>query len=663
MLFFLAAVFCFQTRAEVLRSENFSYPDGPLVSVSDGLWGTHSGTTGQVEVISGRAELRSSNSEDVSVLLPGQPYPANSPVVLYVGFTVNFSALPTAGGNYFAHLKNAGNSFRAKVFALTSGATPGQYRIGLANSANQADVTNSVSLALNTDQRIYLRYEVATGTTKLWVNPDYETSPAIVANDATSSQIITAFALRQDSAIGVLAVDDLRIGTTFADVYTGPNTIPPVITQHPLSTSTVEGGTAVFVAAASGTAPLSYQWHHNGIPVSDATNATLTLTTVTTNDAGTYTLTVSNAAAVVTSDAATLTVLVPNASGTLSVVHYNVKGNFASDWTTNAPQVQAIARKLLYLNPDIITLNEIPNGLRSEMTNWMTAFFPEHQLAVSPGTDGVLRSGVISRFPIVRTQSWLLNSSLTNFGYDGTFLRDLFETEIAVPGASEPVHVFVTHLKSGSDATSQQQRAAQCSAISNFLVTVFLPTNSGRPYLLTGDLNEDAAIPMNQNLAPIQRLTGEATGLKLVTPLNPFTLSRFTHSIQGTMDARFDYVIPGGLLFSNIVAAQVFRTDLLPPPLSLNLNSNDSIVASDHLPVQMVFNYPDPPLRTAIKVSDGTVTLNWPTLAGRDYAIWMSTNLATWTTAAASVSTTSNQMSWTGSATDAPKFYRVERLR
>jgi len=47
--------------------------------------------------------------------------------------------------------------------------------------------------------------------------------------------------------------------------------------------------------------------------------------------------------------------------------------------------VQAIARQLQYLNPDIITLNEIPNGLRYQMTNWMTAFFQGYNLAISPG--------------------------------------------------------------------------------------------------------------------------------------------------------------------------------------------------------------------------------------------------------------------------------------
>jgi endonuclease/exonuclease/phosphatase family metal-dependent hydrolase len=482
----------------------------------------------------------------------------------------------------------------------------------------------------------------------------------VTATDATAASSLTAFALRQDTGIGIIAFDDLRVGTSFNEVYTGPNLIAPTITQQPGSTAAIEGGAATFVAAATGTGPLSYQWNFNNNPILGATTTTLTLTGLTTNAAGLYTLTVTNIAGTTNSVAAMLTVIPPNANGTLTVVHYNVKGNFASDWSTNAAQVQAIARQLQFLNPDIIALNEIPNGLRYEMTNWMSAFFPSYNLAISPGTDGVLRSGVISRFPIARSATWLNRVGLTNFGYNGVYTRDLFEAEINVPGATEPLHIFSTHLKSAADVDSQQRRAAECSAVSNFFVNVFIPTNGTRPYLLSGDLNEDINLPMSQNLQAIQRLTN-GTGLRLTTPLNPFTLTRMTHSIQGALDARFDYVLPSGLLFSNVVASQVFRTDLLPPPLPLNLFSNDNIIASDHLPVVMVFNYPDPPLRATLSVSNQTVTLTWPALAGRSFTIQASTNLTTWSVAASNVVAVTSQPTWTTSTTNAARFYRILR--
>lgn len=645
----------------LLLTEPFNYTNGALVTVSAGLWTTHSGSAGETLVTAGRVELRSSQTEDISVAIPGQPYAAANTNSVYASFTVNFSSLPSSGGEYFAHFKGSGSSnFRAKLFALSGGAGAGQYFLGLAGSDNVPVVTNMVALQTNYEQRVYLRYTLSTGAATLWVNPDSESSPSVTATDATTVSSITTLALRQASGIGVMALDDLRIGTAFADVYAAPSLVAPVITQQPVNTSAVEGGAATFSVTASGSAPLSYQWKFNNAPVAGATNATLTLTALTTNAAGQYSVTVTNLAGATNSSAATLTVISPNASGTLTLVHYNVKGNFAADWSTNAAQVQAIARQLIYLNPDIILLNEIPNGFRYEMTNWMTAFFSTYQLAVSPGTDGTIRSGVISRYPISRSQSWLDGVSLTNFGYDGTYTRDLFEAEIFVPGATESLHVFSTHLKSAADTDSQQRRAAEASAVSNFFVNVFLPTNGWKPYVLTGDLNEDINLPMSQNLQTIQRLTN-GTGLRLTTPLNPFTLTRMTHSIQGSLDARFDYVMPAGVLSSNVAASQIFRTDLLPLPLPPNLNSNDDIVASDHLPVVMVFNYPDPQLRTALSVSNQTVTLTWPALVGRKFAIQSSTNLTTWTAMASNLTALSSQPTWTTSVTNAARFYRVVR--
>ncbi len=648
--------------ASLLLVETFDYPNGPLVTVSGGTWTTHSGTPGETLVTAGRVELRSAQSEDVSVLIPGQPYGTTDTNALYASFTVNFASLPSTGGNYFAHFKGSAlSNFRAKVFALSGGAGAGQYFLGLAGNDNIPVVTNLTALPTNSEQRVYLRYTLNTGAATLWVNPAAEHSPSVTATDALPASSITTLAFRQDSGIGVLTLDDLRIGTTFAEVYAAPSLVAPVITQSPVNTSAVEGGAATFSVTATGSAPLRYQWQFNNAPVADATNATLTLTSLTTNAAGLYSVTVTNAAGATNSAAATLTVISPNASGTLTVVHYNVKGNFAADWSTNAVQVQAIARQLIYLNPDVILLNEIPNSLRYEMTNWMIAFFPTYQLAVSSGTDGAIRSGVISRYPISRSQSWLDGVSLTNFGYDGTFTRDLFEAQITVPGAPEPLHVFSTHLKSAADTDSQQRRAAECSAISNFFGNVFLPTNGWKPYLLTGDLNEDINLPMSQNLQAIQRLTN-GTGLRLTTPLNPFTLTRMTHSIQGSLDARFDYIMPAGVLSSNLVASQVFRTDLLPPPLPLNLNSNDNIVASDHLPVVMVFNYPDPPLRATLSLSNQTATLTWPTLAGRNFMIQSSTNLTSWTVVASNLVALSAQSTWTTTSTGAARYYRVVRL-
>ncbi len=90
--------------------------------------------------------------------------------------------------------------------------------------------------------------------------------------------------------------------------------IPPSITTQPQSQSVMAGNNVTFTVAATGSAPLAYQWRKNGGNLSDggnvngATTSSLTLTAVTTNDAGNYDVVVTNAYGSATSATATLTV-------------------------------------------------------------------------------------------------------------------------------------------------------------------------------------------------------------------------------------------------------------------------------------------------------------------------------------------------------------------
>ncbi len=280
-----------------------------------------------------------------------------------------------------------------------------------------------------------------------------------------------------------------------------------------------------------------------------------------------------------------------------SVVQYNCKGNGASNWSTKSAQVRAIGRQMMYLQPDVVTFNEIPQRYSYEMTNFVKAFLPGYYLATSTNGDSFITTSIASRYPISRYRSWLHASDLTPYGAPGyKYTRDLFEVQLAVPGFAQPVHVFNSHLKAMGDNTSLKRRAAEAGAVSNFLYTAYLTTNAAHPYVLTGDLNEDINRPPDGSLQPIQRLANAATGLELTTPVNPYTGDDRTISIQTTLTRRFDYILPCGVLFSNIASSQVFRTDLLPSPPP-PLLAEDDITASDHLPVVMIFNAPaNPPL-------------------------------------------------------------------
>ena len=280
----------------------------------------------------------------------------------------------------------------------------------------------------------------------------------------------------------------------------------------------------------------------------------LTLTGVTFAQAGFYAAVVTNAAGSTISDPVALSVWSGSAPA-FSYLTYNVHGNGLTNWSTNMWHVQAIGRQMQYLNPDIITFNEIPvtNNCTAQMADFVTAFRPGYYLVTNSMDDGFIRSVILSRFPIVSSTSWLHGSDLTPYGYGSSgFTRDLFEAQISVPNFPQPLHVFTVHLKSAQDSDSSAKRAAEAGAVSNFFATIYLATNSLQPYVLSGDMNEDILRPPPSNPQSIQRLISAPTGLQLTTPLNALTGSERTWSIQDAdgLTVRYDYILPCGLLFS-----------------------------------------------------------------------------------------------------------------
>jgi len=159
-------------------------------------------------------------------------------------------------------------------------------------------------------------------------------------------------------------------------------------------------------------------------------------------------------------------------------------------------------------------------------------------------------------------------------------------------------------------------------------------------------------------------LISAPTGLQLATAVNPFTGSERTWSIQDAdgLTVRYDYILPCGLLFSNITSSQVFRTDLLYPVPS-NLYSNDNKIASDHLPVFMVFGNPfNTPFRLlSIGVTNQNVSLKWESASNRQYHVDVSSNLAAWTPLASNLTATGAEFTFATNVPGDVKFFRIRR--
>ena len=300
-----------QLHGRVVLNETFDYADGALTTVANAQWQNHSGTAGQVDVGAAAVNLTEAEGEDVDAPLGGGPFAVDGGTVLYAKFTVRFSALPSGTGTYFAHFKDSGTGFRAKVFASTTGAAEGRLRLGISEAGN-TPVLLETDLTLDTPYVVVVRCEVGTAASRLWLNPTAETDAGIDASDDGTAAAIAGFALRQSlssgNGMGTLTVDDLRVATSFAELSGVVEDQAPSIVTHPQSQSVAAGGPANFSVIASGTAPLSFQWQRSQTNLPGAVSQSLTLNPVAASDAGAYRVIVSNSLGTATSDEATLTV-------------------------------------------------------------------------------------------------------------------------------------------------------------------------------------------------------------------------------------------------------------------------------------------------------------------------------------------------------------------
>ncbi|MCK4658103.1 MAG: immunoglobulin domain-containing protein [Phycisphaerae bacterium] len=98
------------------------------------------------------------------------------------------------------------------------------------------------------------------------------------------------------------------VGNVFSNTAFLTVEVAPSITSDPSNTSTCEGGAVSFSVTAGGTAPLTYQWRKDGVPIGGANNSTYLIDPVLAGHEGDYDVVVSNACGSVTSQTATLTV-------------------------------------------------------------------------------------------------------------------------------------------------------------------------------------------------------------------------------------------------------------------------------------------------------------------------------------------------------------------
>lgn len=207
--------------ADVLFSEDFSYPDGILLG--NGIWVAHSGEgVTPVMVENGQAVLVMGGGTREDVNVPLGPNPGGN-IYYSFDFSVDDLGEPWVGtdSEYFAHFGDSGFGYRGRM-DIVPAPGGGDFSLGLATSGGTADVSWSTDLSYDTVYRVVVRYDQATNIAQLWVDPTTPSSPSVLSADNTDpGDTIERFMLRQagSSMVETVRVDNIVVATECEDSF------------------------------------------------------------------------------------------------------------------------------------------------------------------------------------------------------------------------------------------------------------------------------------------------------------------------------------------------------------------------------------------------------------------------------------------------------------
>ena len=254
------------------------------------------------------------------------------------GSTASFSTVASGTGPItYAWFKN-GTLLPAQTTAslVLTGLTlndAGTYSVVVTGACGS--VTNAATLTVNTSVSAtpLISQTNCPGSTASFSTVASSTGPityawfkngTLLPTQTTASLVLTGLTLNDAGTYSVVVTGACGSVTNAATL-----TVNTSVSATPLISQTnCPGSTASFSTVASGTGPITYAWFKNGTLLPGQTTASLVLTGLTLNDAGTYSVVVSGACGSVT-NAATLTVNT-SVSATPLISQTNCPGTTAS---------------------------------------------------------------------------------------------------------------------------------------------------------------------------------------------------------------------------------------------------------------------------------------------------------------------------------------------
>ena len=220
------------------------------------------------------------------------------------------------------NLPNATNAFYS--IPSVGADQAGNYSVVITNAAGSATSSNAaLTVVMSPQSRTNYGTSTATFTAKAFspesLNYQWQRNGTNLVEggrlSGTTNFMLTITDVSSADAANYRAVVSDRTSSVTTSNAT-LTVLDPGITAQPANVVVLLGTNVAFAVSVAGTAPFGYQWRFNGTNLLDATNALYAILSVGTNDAGNYSVVITNAVGSTTSANAALAVVLSPESQT-----------------------------------------------------------------------------------------------------------------------------------------------------------------------------------------------------------------------------------------------------------------------------------------------------------------------------------------------------------